>query len=400
VYLLCYLPVPVAVLIGFGAASGRRRVRGVLDAAVAGVGLGALGWQLLIAPQVGDGMSLAALTAIAYPVMDVVVVVTLVSVAFAGHRQVAPSMWLVGAAFSASALTDAGYTYLSSLHSYVSGDWLDLGWQAEAVLLCLAGLCALRHDEGEGQVAVVGKDLAMAPVLVGVLGGVAVVAVDGVRRGMPVMSMAVAGLVVSGLVVRFMLSVADTRRVALRLDAALREQERLAVTDGLTGLYNRRFFEEVLVLEADRAIREDGLLALLVMDLDHFKAVNDSHGHRSGDAVLVEVAARLRRALRGSDVLARYGGEEFVMILPGADAETARQIAERCRAALATEAIGLHSGARISVTGSFGVACLPADTRDTDTLIRHADRAMYAAKDAGRNRVVTQATTSGPLLTR
>jgi two-component system cell cycle response regulator len=388
-YLVSYVPVPIAVLIGFGSASGRRRVGGVLDAAVAGLGLGAIGWLLLVKPQMGAGISVASLTAIAYPVLDVVVIITFVSVGLAGHRQVAPSVWLVGTAYATAALTDVVYTYLNASESYVSGNWLDLGWQLVAVLLCLAALCALRHDEGDGQVAMVGKDLAITPVLTGVVGALAVVTLEGARHGVPVTSMVIAGLVVSGLVVRFMVSVADTRQVALRLDASLREQERLAVTDGLTRLYNRRFFEEVLGLEAERATREDGALALVVLDLDHFKRVNDTHGHQSGDAVLVEVAARLQALLRGSDILARYGGEEFVIILPGADVATALEIAERCRRAVCTEPIALHSGS-IVITGSFGVACLPGDTADIDTLIRYADRAMYAAKEAGRNRVASR----------
>lgn len=396
-YLASYALVPVAVLVGFGGISGRRRARAVLDAAVVGLGLGAIGWQVLIAPQVADELSLASLVGIAYPLSGIVILVTLVSVALAGHRQVPPSVWLVGAAVLVGAGTDAGYTYLTSLNNYVSGEWIDVGWQAQAVLLCLAAFCAWRHDEGDGQVAPLGRDLAMAPVLVGVVTALLLAAVVSVRAGTPLAPLVVAGLVVTGLVVRFLLSVSDTRQVAQRLDVALREQERLAVTDGLTGLYNRRFFEEVLRLETERATRDDGRLALVVADLDHFKLVNDTHGHQSGDSVLVEVAARLRRALRGSDVLARYGGEEFVMILPGADAETALEIAERCRRALSSETIRLHSGSRITVTGSFGLACFVDGRSDMDSLIRHADRALYAAKGAGRDQVVTETDTDTDL---
>ena len=392
-YLAAYMLLPVAVLVGFGGISGRRRARAVLDSAVVGLGLGVIGWQVLVAPQVGDELSSASLVGIAYPLLDIVILVTLVSVALAGHRQVPPSVWLVGASVLVGAVTDAGYTYLTSLNSYVPGEWIDLGWQAQAVLVCLAAFCAWRHDEGDGQVAPLGRDLAMVPVLVGVVTALLLAGVVSVRAGTPLAPLVVAGLVVTGLVVRFLLSVSDTRQVAQRLDVALREQERLAVTDGLTGLYNRRFFEEVLRLETERSTRDNGRLALVVVDLDHFKLVNDTHGHQSGDSVLVEVAARLRRALRGSDVLARYGGEEFVMILPGADSETALEIAERCRRALSTDTIRLHSGSRITVTGSFGLACFADGMSDVDSLIRNADRALYVAKGAGRDRVVTEADT-------
>jgi two-component system, cell cycle response regulator len=391
-YLASYLLVPAAVLVGFGGASGQRRARSLLDAVVVALGLGVAGWHLLIAPQLGSGFSWTTMAGIAYPLLGVVIVITLASVALAGHRHVAPSVWLLAAAFTVSALTDTSYTYLTTLNDYMDGDWLKLGWQAEAVLLCLAAVCALRHQESDGQVALLVRDLAMVPVLLGVLSALLIAAADGLRHGMSWDLLAVSAAVVIGLVVRFVLSVADTRRAAARLNAALREQERLAVTDGLTGLHNRRFFEEVLRLETERALRGDARLALLVTDLDHFKHVNDAHGHQSGDAVLVEASNRLRRALRASDVLARYGGEEFVTILPDADRETALEIAERCRRALSRAPIVLHSGQRVTVTGSFGLALLAADRdapgpRDATALLRQADRALYAAKDAGRNRV-------------
>src|SRR3954468_1027575 len=391
-YLASYAVVPAAVLVGFGGASGRRRARGLLDAAVVGLGLGAAGWYVLVEPQLAGGMSWATATSIAYPLLGVVIVVTIASVALTGYRHVATSIWLIAAAITVSSIIDASYTYFASLNDYVTGDWLNLGWQAEAVLLCLAAVCALRHRESEGQVAPLGRDLAMIPVLLGVVTALLVVGSEAVRRGVAVTWLAVAAAVVAGLVVRLVLSVADSRRVAADLDASLREQQRLAVTDGLTGLYNRRFFEEVLRLETERALRGDLPLGLLVADLDHFKHVNDAHGHQNGDAVLVEAAGRLRRCLRASDVLARYGGEEFVAILPDADRDTALEIAERCRSALADESVRLHSGRRVTVTGSFGVAVLgpdagPAAARDATGLLRRADRALYAAKDAGRDRV-------------
>lgn len=390
-YLLSYALVPAAVLVGFGGASARRRARALLDAALVGLGVGAVGWQTLIAPQVEGSLSLPVLTGIAYPLLGIVIVITLAAVALSGHRKVPLSVWLVGAAFAVSALTDAGYTYLASLHEYVSGDWLNLGWQTEAVLLCIAGVVAARRDEGDAQVDALGRDIAMVPVLLGVGSAVALTGIDGLESGMSVLPMLVAALVIVGLVVRLMLSVSDTRTTAKLLDTALKEQERLAVTDGLTGLYNRRFFEEVLRMEADRAVRDGSTLALVVADLDHFKLVNDTHGHQSGDAVLVEAAARLQRTLRGSDILARYGGEEFVIILPGSDGDAALEIVERCRRALCEETIRLHSGQRITLTGSFGLACLPGDGREAEELVRRADRALYAAKDHGRNRVVTAA---------
>jgi two-component system cell cycle response regulator len=391
-YLASYAIVPAAVLVGFGGASGRRRARSLFDAAVVGLGLGAAGWYVLIAPQLAGRMSWGTATSIAYPLLGVVIVVTIASVALTGYQHVAASIWILGAAFTVSSLTDASYTYLVNLNHYVTGDWLNLGWQAEAVLLCLAAICAVRHRESDGQVAPLGPDLTVVPVLLGVVTALLVAGSDALRHGTGLTWLAVAAVVVVALVARFVLSVADSRRVAAKLAASLQEQKRLAVTDGLTGLYNRRFFEEVLRLESERAMRGELPLALLVADLDHFKRVNDVHGHQSGDAVLVEAAERLRHSLRASDVLARYGGEEFVAILPDAGRETALEIAERCRSALADEGVSLHNGYRVTVTGSFGVAVMAADAgpvaaRDVTGLLGRADRALYAAKNAGRNRV-------------
>ncbi len=387
-YLASYVLVVPAVLVAFGGASGRRRARALLDAGVVGLVVGTLGWRLLITPQLSGGLSWQTATGIAYPLLGVLIMITLLSCGLAGHRQVAPSVWLTGVAFALAAVTDAGYTYLAVLNEYVSGAWLNVGWQAGAVVLCLAALCAVRHEEGDAQVMPLSRDLALVPALLAVLVAVVLAGGEALRAGAAVLPLVVAGVAVLGLAIRSVLSVGDTRAAALRLDGALREQERLAVTDGLTGLYNRRFFEEVLRLEVDRAHRLGGQLALLVADLDHFKRVNDAHGHQSGDDVLAEAAARLQRALRDSDVLARYGGEEFVIILPGADAQVALEIAERCRLALSGTPVRVHSGARLDLTGSFGLACLSADAGDVDTLIRSADRALYAAKDQGRDRVV------------
>ncbi len=388
-YLASYALVPAAVLVGFGGASVRRRVRSVVDAVVVSVGIGAPSWQLLIAPQVRSGWSWATATGIAYPLLGIVIVVTLVAVGPAGHRRVPVSVLLVGGAFALSAVTDAGYTYLSSLNTYVSGDWLNVGWQAEAVLLCVAAVYAAQHAESDGEVVDATRDLTMVPVLGGVGCAVALVALRGVQDGAAPWVLAVVGITVGGLVARFVLAVADARRVAARLDDALREQERLAVTDGLTGLYNRRFVEEMLRLEVDRTRRGGERLSLLMMDLDHFKQVNDTHGHHGGDTVLIEVATRLRAAVRDSDVVARYGGEEFMVVLPRADSEVGVEIAERCRRALADEPVRLHDGTRVRVTGSFGMAALPDDADDVTTLIQRADRVMYAAKTGGRNRVLS-----------
>jgi diguanylate cyclase (GGDEF)-like protein len=170
------------------------------------------------------------------------------------------------------------------------------------------------------------------------------------------------------------------------------QQRQLAVRDGLTGLYNRRAFSELLgaaIANEDR--RPSGSLGLVILDLDHFKKLNDTYGHPAGDAALRSLARLLDQHLRKGDQAARYGGEEFVVILPGSDAERSFGAAERLRAALEKHRF-VFEGARIPLSASLGVAVWPADGRDPEPLLAAADRALYAAKQAGRNRVVAAAT--------
>ncbi|HVO11826.1 MAG TPA: diguanylate cyclase [Vicinamibacteria bacterium] len=169
------------------------------------------------------------------------------------------------------------------------------------------------------------------------------------------------------------------------------KQHQLAVLDGLTGLYNRRAFNGLLASAIANEDRREGRLALVMLDLDHFKKLNDTHGHPAGDAALRSLARLLDQHLRKGDYAARYGGEEFVVILPGSDEQHALQAAERLRTALQKYRF-LHEGARIPLTASFGVAVWPGDGREPEALLAAADRGLYAAKQTGRNRVVAAST--------
>ena len=167
---------------------------------------------------------------------------------------------------------------------------------------------------------------------------------------------------------------------------ALREQ---ATHDGLTGLLNRAAILQVLHNEADRASREGHPLSLLIADYDHFKLVNDTHGHLAGDAVLREGARRMKSVVRRYDALGRYGGEEFLVVLPSCDPACAHAEAQRLREAIASEPFPV-GGASLRVTCSVGVSCRakPAISQ-VDALIREADLALYTAKNRGRDRVET-----------
>jgi diguanylate cyclase (GGDEF)-like protein len=180
-------------------------------------------------------------------------------------------------------------------------------------------------------------------------------------------------------------TVSDQLAVAISHVRLFRHVQTQAMTDSLTGLYNHRYFQERLERELRLADRNDDKVSLILLDLDHLKRINDTLGHRAGDAALCHVARLMQTTVRSVDVCARYGGEEFVVILPQCDREGAIMVAERLR-----ESIASTPAKKIGqVTASLGVATYPSSARSNEELIEMADRAMYLAKAAGRNRVRT-----------
>ena len=164
-----------------------------------------------------------------------------------------------------------------------------------------------------------------------------------------------------------------------------RELEHLATHDPLTKLYNRNAYEQRIEAEFSRTKRYGHNLSLLVLDIDHFKQVNDSHGHLAGDQVLASVSGRLQETIRQTDYAARFGGEEFVIILPETDSAEARELAERICKAIATHVISLCDGTTLNVTASIGIASYPDHAENQDELLELADKAMYIVKRKGRN---------------
>jgi two-component system cell cycle response regulator len=181
------------------------------------------------------------------------------------------------------------------------------------------------------------------------------------------------------------------KRYTERLRDSVQTSIELAITDALTGLHNRRYLETHIAGLVEQALSRDQPLAVLVLDIDHFKLVNDTHGHDAGDEVLREFALRVRKAIRGIDLACRYGGEEFVVVMPETDLAAATAVAERLRRRIASEPFPIQQGAQgIDVTISIGIAALGGND-DAASVIKRADQALYRAKHNGRNRVVPDA---------
>lgn len=177
-------------------------------------------------------------------------------------------------------------------------------------------------------------------------------------------------------------------RYALKLGETLEALRRMATRDPLTGLLNRREFERILVEEEERAQRFGHPLALAMVDIDRFKLVNDTHGHPVGDIVLREVARRVAEQVRTVDRVMRFGGEELVLILVQTDREGALEVARKVCKAVVREPVPIGETQSLKVTVSAGVAELPVDAASGPALLNAADKALYLAKNRGRNRAV------------
>jgi two-component system cell cycle response regulator len=182
------------------------------------------------------------------------------------------------------------------------------------------------------------------------------------------------------------------RRYAERLRDNVQMSIEMAITDGLTGLFNRRYMESHLGTLIEQAIARGKPLTTLVIDIDYFKSVNDTHGHDAGDDVLREFALRIKRSIRGIDLACRCGGEEFVVVMPETDMAVAAMVAERLRRRIAADPFVIQQGAgSVPVTISIGIAALRGKDDSAAALVKRADLALYRAKRDGRNRVVPEA---------
>jgi two-component system cell cycle response regulator len=387
-YLTASVATVVAVLVGFGGGGRLRHLRGLLDTLLLLASAGAMGWQILIRPQLSDGMALSNLFTVAYPLLDIALICCLGIVGIGGHRQLPLSVRLVGYAGGLNAISDMLYTYQLVFSTYASGSWVDVAFEASATCSFVAAVVAIRFREPAARRRTFDRGFTVLPVLTATLASFTLVIVERVTGGTTsVLTLIIVGALFLATLTRQYLFAADRASLATELRHAVREQQRLAVTDGLTGLHNRRFLTERMA--AEEGSGPDGRpISLLVIDLDHFKKVNDTYGHPVGDVVLRESAARIAAVCRTDDVVARYGGEEFVVFCPAADESQAWALAERIRQSIIGTPIAAGR-TQIPISASIGVATRPAGA--ADSLMTAADQALYRAKTAGRDRVAVAA---------
>jgi diguanylate cyclase (GGDEF)-like protein len=359
----------------------RRRCRstreGLIDAAIVTIGAATVCWVFLMAPYATDDTLTTAerLVAVAYPLGDVVLLAMAVRL-FLVPGRAAPGRRLLGAGLLAVLVADVVYATLTLADStLIPLRFLDTGWLAGYALMGAALLhptirpltepAPPRSDLARSRLWLLAGASLLAPAT---LAAQSVRGADAYPLFIALSSAALFGLVVirmRGLVHRV-----EEQAVALA---------RAALTDALTGAPNRRAWDERLAVEIARAERTDAPVSIAMLDLDHFKAFNDEHGHQAGDRLLRETTDAWRAELRTLDLLARYGGEEFGVILPGCRLDEAAATVERLRR--------LTPGGQ---TSSAGVATW--DGRESaDDFVARTDRALYAAKHAGRDRTTTAA---------
>ncbi|MCU1682834.1 MAG: diguanylate cyclase [Amycolatopsis sp.] len=351
---------------------------GLLDAATVAVAATMLSWLYLIEPSAqGSSSALVKIFSGLYPVMDLLMFAVALRLLLGPGRRPG-SFVLLSVNLLAILTADTVYVIQQLDGTYQTGNALDAIWLCGNLAL---GAAALHPTAGKVAERASEDDARLTPFRLFLLAAAALIAPAtlfvqhalGSLRDIPVIAAACAIL--------FILTIG-------RLAGLVADQRLLAITDVLTGLRTRRFFSTQLPMEIARARRAGTNVAVLIVDVDHFKSVNDRYGHPAGDRVLVEVARRLRDSVRHADFLARYGGEEFALVVPDASPQELASIGERLRTEIASSPFLVSPEVWIAVTVSVGTAGYPWHGSTPSELITAADRALYAAKSQGRDRVV------------
>jgi diguanylate cyclase (GGDEF)-like protein len=351
---------------------------GVLDAATIAVVAAMLSWLFIMGPQLrADAPWLEKVVCVSVPAADLAMLVVGLRLILERGRRPA-SFFLLCGSLAVILVADTWYVWQAVNRTYETGGLVDLLWLVGHALLGAAALhpTMARLAEPQPPAAVAGPGhLRIAALAAAVMVAPATLLLQADRTRDA--DLAVAAVACAAI---FVLTI-------LRMSGLVSDQRRLASTDGLTGLATRRHLEHRLAAELARARRTGGELALFLVDVDHFKLVNDRHGHPAGDRVLVEIGARLASCSSGG-VLARFGGEEFALLVPGAGPATLAGTAERLRDAVASSPVALGGESWTSVTVSVGAAAFPEHAATGGELVGVVDGALYAAKARGRDRAV------------
>jgi diguanylate cyclase (GGDEF)-like protein len=367
---------------------------GLIDSAMIALAVSAPWYGSFISPRIGNHGGPAFLPQLLVPVVAVVALVLI----WLSNRA-APKTEVSSLVLIAAIGTGAAGAVLLDRHLLASGGLASAhgALLAAALLIVVAAEMAGRSGKVRRRIRLSVGMARMAVVLAAFAASLAYAGLA-FRRGDQLSGFAIASSVSFLLVLRLSAHSLERHHHSARLEEALREQEQLAVMDALTGLYNRRFLDAELQLELDRSARSQAPVGVLLCDLDHFKQINDEHGHLVGDIVLREVARRLLSAVRNGDLVARYGGEEFIVLLPGGGKEKLQEIGERCRRAFEAAPFRLPENQEKFVTVSIGGACWPDDANTPRGLIGAADAALYQAKAAGRNQIFLSESETGETL--
>jgi diguanylate cyclase len=391
-YLLA-IPLAAAAMLAFPGRTERvaLQARSLLDGAVIATSLLYTSWAFVLGPvfRAGEGEVLEQAIALAYPAGDVVLA-TIVFVVVARVRVGGAPVLLLGAGLLALAVADTGFAYLTQQGTYRTGSPTDVGWFLGYLLVAVAarrpaavGITWVGRRPGRLQVVAPYLPLALAVVTSIVL------QLRGQGSG-PFLYWTFVALVLL-IVGRQLLTVLDNQALNRRLAAMVGELEHQAFHDGLTNLANRALFRERVAHALRRRSQAGTPLALLFIDLDDFKTVNDQLGHAAGDDLLVAVAGRLRTCVRGEDTVARLGGDEFAVLLEQApNHEVAVRVAGRILEAMRPP-FPLH-GQQVQVGASVGVTV--SEATEVDAVLREADVAMYTAKARGKGRFELAATSA------
>ena len=379
------------------------RVRTVLDGLIVASSLLLCSWVVVLRPVVdAGGDALGQAISLAYPVGDIVLITLVLQTwarARAGVLAVPFSLPLVGGGMAAIAVADSGFTYMVNAGTYTTGSVIDLGWGLGFALVLLAALRRTGTGATVGTEPPVDRPVGVHLPYLAVAVAVAVSMVEVLRTGTDdVVLFWVRVVILTLLVARQVLTLRENHALARDLErrveartAELRASQQLlarqAFTDSLTGLPNRALFRDRLQHALRRRHDGESTLAVFFLDLDGFKAVNDTLGHSAGDELLVAVAARLRAAVRPGDTVARLGGDEFAVLLDDlAVADDALAVAGRID--LALRAPVEVQGELVHVAASTGVAYRDPEEADAEHLLRNADLAMYEAKSGSGGYVV------------